>query len=68
MNRIDRLLGYILVLQGGRRLTAGALAEQFEVSRRTVYRDLEALAELGVPLAAAPGHGHHKEDSQWSDT
>jgi predicted DNA-binding transcriptional regulator YafY len=58
MNRIDRLLGYILALQGRRRLTAAQLAAQFEVSARTVYRDLEALAELGVPIVASPGHGY----------
>ena len=58
MNRIDRLLGYILTLQGARRLTAAGLAERFEVSRRTVYRDLEALAQLGVPLVATPGQGY----------
>jgi predicted DNA-binding transcriptional regulator YafY len=58
MNRIDRLLGYILTLQGGKRLTAEGLAERFEVSRRTVYRDLEALAELGVPIVATPGRGY----------
>src|SRR3954447_12996718 len=58
MNRIDRLLGYILTLQGGRRLPAAALAERFEVSRRTVYRDLVALAELGVPLVSTPGRGY----------
>jgi predicted DNA-binding transcriptional regulator YafY len=61
MNRIDRLLGYILELQGRRRLTAAALAARFEVSTRTVYRDLEALAELGVPIVATPGHGYSLE-------
>jgi predicted DNA-binding transcriptional regulator YafY len=58
MNRIDRLLGMILALQGSRFITAGGLAERFEVSRRTVYRDLEALAEVGVPLVATPGRGY----------
>jgi predicted DNA-binding transcriptional regulator YafY len=61
MNRIDRLLGYILELQGRRRMTAADLAARFEVSVRTVYRDLEALAELGVPLLATPGHGYSLE-------
>src|ERR1051325_1514782 len=57
MNRIDRLFGYVLALQAGRRLTAAGLAERFEVSRRTVYRDLEAPAELGVSVGATPGQG-----------
>jgi predicted DNA-binding transcriptional regulator YafY len=61
LNRIDRLLGHILVFQGrGRRrpITAEALAARFEVSKRTVYRDLEALCELGVPLQSIPGRGY----------
>jgi predicted DNA-binding transcriptional regulator YafY len=58
MNRVDRLLGIILTLQGRWHLTAAALAAQFEVSARTIYRDLEALAELGVPVVATPGRGY----------
>lgn len=61
MNRIDRLLGYTLVLQergSAAPITAEALAARFEVSRRTAYRDLDALAELGVPLVSTPGRGY----------
>ncbi|MGB8344903.1 MAG: YafY family protein [Ktedonobacteraceae bacterium] len=54
MNRIDRLTAIILLLQGGKR-TAGEIAHRFEVSRRTVLRDIEALCEMGVPIAAEPG-------------
>jgi predicted DNA-binding transcriptional regulator YafY len=57
VNRVDRLFGYVLALQGGPR-TAAALAQRFEVSRRTAYRDLQALSELGVPIVAAPGRGY----------
>ena len=57
MNRVDRLFGYVLALQGGPQ-TAGALAQRFEVSRRTAYRDLQALSEVGVPLVATPGRGY----------
>jgi predicted DNA-binding transcriptional regulator YafY len=57
MNRIDRLTAIILLLQGGRR-TASEIARRFEVSKRTVFRDIEALCEMGVPIVAESGsHG-----------
>jgi predicted DNA-binding transcriptional regulator YafY len=54
MNRIDRLTAIILLLQGGKR-TAREIAHRFEVSKRTILRDIEALCEMGVPIAAEPG-------------
>lgn len=51
MNRIDRLVGIMLVLQSRSATPVGDLVERFEVSRRTIYRDLLALAEAGFPLA-----------------
>ncbi len=58
MNRIDRLTGMILLLQGQRVITAERIAEHFEVSVRTVYRDLAALGEAGVPIIAEAGVGY----------
>lgn len=58
MNRIDRLLGIILLLQGRRVVTAEQIARHFETSTRTVYRDLSALSEIGVPIAAEAGVGY----------
>lgn len=58
MNRIDRLTGMILLLQGQRVITAERIAEHFEVSVRTVYRDLAALGEAGVPIVAEAGVGY----------
>ncbi len=58
MNRIDRLLGYLLLFQGRGRLRAQDLAEKFEISERTVYRDMQALGEVGVPIVAVPGEGY----------
>ena len=55
MNRIDRLFGIILRLQGRRRVRAEDLAEAFEVSKRTIYRYVLALTELGVPIVSLPG-------------
>lgn len=58
MNRIDRLTGMILLLQGHRVITAERLAEHFEISVRTVYRDLVALGEAGVPIMGEAGVGY----------
>ncbi len=58
MNRTDRLLGIVLELQGRDRVTADDLARTFEVTKRTIYRDIQALAESGVPVVSAPGQGY----------
>lgn len=57
MNRFDRLFGILLVLQRKRALSAMQLARQFEVSSRTIYRDLQTLSALGIPLYTSRGHG-----------
>ncbi|MDQ7793356.1 MAG: YafY family protein [bacterium] len=57
MNRTDRLLGILLELQARGQLTSRQLAERFEVARRTILRDLDALGQMGVPLVALPGRG-----------
>ena len=58
MNRLDRLLGYLLLLQSRDLVRAQDLAAQFEVSERTVYRDMDALAEIGVPIVGQAGEGY----------
>lgn len=58
MNRTDRLLGILLELQARGGLRAEDLARRFEVSVRTVYRDVQALSETGVPVVATPGKGY----------
>lgn len=54
MNRIDRLTAILLLLQTRKR-TAGEIAGRFEVSRRTVLRDIQALCEMGIPIEASSG-------------
>ena len=52
----SRLLSILLMLQTRGRMTAAQLAEQLEVSIRTVYRDIESLHAAGVPLYGDAGH------------
>ncbi|HET7079103.1 MAG TPA: YafY family protein [Chloroflexia bacterium] len=58
MNRTDRLLAIVLELQARGRRRAEDLAATFETSKRTIYRDIEALCEAGVPVVAVPGQGY----------
>ena len=58
MNRTDRLLAIVLELQAKGRQRAEDLAATFETSKRTIYRDIQALAEAGVPLLSVPGQGY----------
>ena len=57
MNRIDRLFAILLELQHKRRVRALDLAHQFEISKRTIYRDMSALNQMGIPIASLPGEG-----------
>ncbi len=58
MNRVDRLVAMILLLQSKRSITADEIASHFEISVRTVYRDVTALGEAGVPVIAEAGVGY----------
>lgn len=58
MNRTDRLVALVMLLQSRRITTAAQMAEHFEVTERTIYRDLAALGEGGVPIMGEPGVGY----------
>lgn len=55
--KIDRMIGILSILLQKEKVTAPYLAEKFEVSRRTINRDIEALCMAGIPLVTEPGRG-----------
>jgi predicted DNA-binding transcriptional regulator YafY len=57
-NRTERLFATILLLQNRPRMTSRDLSEHFGVSRRTIFRDLRALSDSGVPLTYSEGGGY----------
>ena len=58
MRRADRLFQILLLLGRERIKTARRLAEELEVSERTVYRDIADLAAIGVPIDGEAGVGY----------
>ncbi|MEO7923173.1 MAG: YafY family protein [Chitinophagaceae bacterium] len=58
MNRIDRLLGILTLLQSKKYVTADRIADKYAISIRTVYRDIKALAELGIPVSFEAPKGY----------
>ncbi|MGN7819827.1 helix-turn-helix transcriptional regulator [Chitinophaga sp. 22536] len=62
MNRIDRLTAILIQLQGKKIVKAAEISERFNISLRTVYRDVKALQEAGVPIGAEAGTGYYIVD------
>lgn len=58
MNRVDRLMGIVTALQSKKYMTAEAIAAHFNTSVRTVFRDLRAMGEIGVPVGFEAGKGY----------
>ncbi|WKZ58567.1 MAG: YafY family protein [Cyclobacteriaceae bacterium] len=58
MNRIDRLTAILIQLQTKKVVKAQEIADRFEISLRTVYRDVQALMEAGVPIGSEAGKGY----------
>lgn len=53
--KIDRLIGIITTLQQNKKVTAPYLAKKFEVSRRTINRDIETICQAGIPIVTTQG-------------
>jgi len=58
MNRIDRLTAILIQLQTKSWVAAGEIADRYGISHRTVYRDIRALEEAGVPIGSETGKGY----------
>lgn len=59
MNRLNRLTAILIHLQSRRIVKAINIAERFDISIRTVYRDIRALEDAGIPIGAEPGKGYY---------
>ena len=55
--KIDRLVSIIMILLDKKRIGAQELADMFEVSLRTIYRDIDAINMAGIPVCSIPGVG-----------
>ena len=55
--KVDRLVSIILILLEKERIGAQELAEMFEVSPRTIYRDVDAINMAGIPVRGGAGSG-----------
>jgi predicted DNA-binding transcriptional regulator YafY len=67
MDRHERLELVLTVMRDRPGITATELAREFEVSRRTLFRDLEYLRRRGYPIEGEPGRGGGvRVDSRWS--
>ncbi|WP_018212897.1 HTH domain-containing protein [Desulfitobacterium hafniense] len=55
--KIDRLIGIITILLQKERVTIPQLAERFEVSCRTIQRDIDAIGQAGIPIVSRQGYG-----------
>lgn len=58
LNRFDRIIAIFIHLQSGRVVKAQELADRFEVSLRTIYRDIRSLEASGVPVTGEAGVGY----------
>ena len=55
--KMERLIGILSILLQREKVTAPELSERFEVSRRTIQRDIESLCRAGIPISTAQGTG-----------
>ncbi|WP_298503499.1 HTH domain-containing protein [uncultured Maribacter sp.] len=58
MNRLTRLTSILIQLQSKKVIVAKDIAERFEISLRTVYRDIKTLQDAGIPIGSENGIGY----------
>ena len=58
VNRLSRLTAILIQFQTKRIITASELSQKFQVSKRTIYRDIKALEKAGVPILTEEGKGY----------
>lgn len=57
MNRLERITSILIQLQSKRLTTAREIAQRFEITTRTIYRDIQTLRLAGVPIGEEEGKG-----------
>lgn len=62
LKRVSRLTAILTILQTKRLFTAAELADKFSVSIRTIYRDIRALEQAGIPVLTEDGKGYSLMD------
>ena len=55
--KIDRLIGIITILLQKEKVTTSQLADRFEVSQRTIQRDIDSICKAGIPIVSMQGYG-----------
>src|SRR5690625_5432934 len=55
--KVERLISIIMILLDKERISAQKLADMFEVSLRTIYRDIDAINMAGIPIRSTSGVG-----------
>lgn len=58
MNKFDRIISILILLQTKKNITAYTIADRFETSLRTIYRDVNTLKKAGIPIIGDPGIGY----------
>lgn len=59
--KLERLLAMVVLLISKKQVQAAELAELFEVSVRTIYRDIETINRAGIPIVTSQGSGAELE-------
>ena len=58
MNKFDRVISTLVLLQTKKIMKASTISERFDISLRTVYRDINTLKTAGIPIIGDPGIGY----------